>query len=252
MVWHCFRTGVIMPRSWTRKRSSITGRQNLNREAAASFLLPRLLFVLAVAISLTGEVTLLHSIALVFAVLISITMIIRFTLSAFLKATSRSRLTGKHVIPSVASAALLVLSIIGVFLSSPPEANAWALPAGGVQSWGYNYYGQLGDTTTTSKTIPYSQVVGPIGADYLRGIVAIAMSSSHSLALREDGTVWAWGLGESGQLGNGTNTIKQLTPVQVLGTGGAGYLTGVVAIAAGGYHSLALKNDGTVWAWGLN
>src|SRR3989304_5520615 len=76
--------------------------------------------------------------------------------------------------------------------------------------------------------------------------VAIAGEGDHSLALKNDGTVWAWGLNVSGQLGNGTNTNSNV-PVQVAG------LTGITAIAGGGRaHSLALRNDGTVWAWGFN
>ena len=67
----------------------------------------------------------------------------------------------------------------------------------------------------------------------------------HSLALKEDGTVWAWGDNFYGQLGDGTFDNKTI-PVQV------SELTGVKAIAGGGYHSLALKEDGTVWAWGSN
>ena len=76
-------------------------------------------------------------------------------------------------------------------------------------------------------------------------MVAIAGGDSHSLALKSDGTVWAWGYNGCGQLGDGSTT-NRLTPVQVSG------LTGVVAIAGGGSHSLALKSDGTVWAWGCN
>ena len=72
---------------------------------------------------------------------------------------------------------------------------------------------------------------------------AIAAGSSHTLALKEDGTVWAFGANNLGQVGNGT-MVNQLSPVQVL--------TGAVAIAAGHEHSLAVKADGTVWAWGRN
>jgi alpha-tubulin suppressor-like RCC1 family protein len=65
------------------------------------------------------------------------------------------------------------------------------------------------------------------------------------LALRKDGTVWAWGGNDKGQLGDGTTTGRA-TPVQVSG------LTGVTAMAAGYSHSLALRGDGTVWCWGDN
>ncbi|MCX6292202.1 MAG: T9SS type A sorting domain-containing protein, partial [Bacteroidetes bacterium] len=76
------------------------------------------------------------------------------------------------------------------------------------------------------------------------GFVAVSGGDYHSLALKNDGTIWAWGLNNSGQLGDGT-TIERHCPVQVTG------LTDVIAIACGGYFSLALKNDGTVWAWGV-
>ena len=91
----------------------------------------------------------------------------------------------------------------------------------------------------------------PVPVSNLTGVVAIAAgghnwcAGGHSLALKSDGTVWAWGSNYYGQLGNGTNTDSNV-PVPVSN------LTGVVAIAAGGSHSLALKSDGTVWAWGSN
>lgn len=74
---------------------------------------------------------------------------------------------------------------------------------------------------------------------------SIASGAFHSLALSNDGTVWAWGEGERGQLGNGTST-SSLTPVLVPN------LTGITTIAAASLHSLAIRNDGTVWAWGRN
>ena len=76
-------------------------------------------------------------------------------------------------------------------------------------------------------------------------------ASSHSLALKSDGTVWAWGANDGGQLGD--NSLKDRpTPVQVKGLGGNGVLIDIVAIAAGGQTSLALRADGTVWSWGVN
>ena len=78
---------------------------------------------------------------------------------------------------------------------------------------------------------------------------AVASGAFHTLALKNDGTVWAWGFSTDGQLG--TNTPSSEVPAQVLGLGGSGVSTDVRAIAAGGFHSLALKRDGTVWAWGF-
>ena len=109
---------------------------------------------------------------------------------------------------------------------------------GTVWAWGNNDNGQLGDGTTTDKSTAV-QVIG------LSGITDIAGGYSHSLALKNDGTVWAWGNNDYGQLGDGT-TAPATTAVQVIG------LSEVKAIACGGSHSLALKTDGTVWAWGSN
>ncbi|KKU34963.1 MAG: RCC1 repeat-containing protein, partial [Candidatus Wolfebacteria bacterium GW2011_GWC2_46_275] len=111
---------------------------------------------------------------------------------------------------------------------------------GTVWAWGENGQGQLGDGTTTDKTTPV-QVVGLTGVESIGG----GNDSSHSFALKDDGTVWAWGDNYSGQLGDGTTTDKT-TPVQVVG------LTGVESIGGGFYFSVALKNDGTIWTWGAN
>jgi alpha-tubulin suppressor-like RCC1 family protein len=80
---------------------------------------------------------------------------------------------------------------------------------------------------------------------YLSRIVAIARGGYHSLALRRDGTVWAWGDNTQGELGDGT-TISRPAPVRVAG------LSGIVAIAGGLKHNMAVKKDGTVWVWGYN
>ncbi len=74
---------------------------------------------------------------------------------------------------------------------------------------------------------------------------AVAAGVGHTVALRGDGTVWAWGDNSSGQLGDGTYTQRDV-PVQVPG------LTSVTALAAGRNHTVALRSDGTVWAWGSN
>jgi len=73
----------------------------------------------------------------------------------------------------------------------------------------------------------------------------LAVGYGHSLAIKPDGSLWAWGGNWSGALGDGTTTDRY-TPVQVL--------TGVAAVAAsaGRYHSLAIKTDGSLWAWGFN
>ena len=95
-----------------------------------------------------------------------------------------------------------------------------------------------GDGTTTDRYLPV-QVIG------LSGVTEIAAGGHHSLALKSDGTVWAWGNNLSGQLGIGSTTDSPV-PVQI------SEFSGVTAIIGGGFHSLALKSDGSVWAWGYN
>ncbi|MGE5701132.1 MAG: RCC1 domain-containing protein, partial [Clostridia bacterium] len=113
-----------------------------------------------------------------------------------------------------------------------------------VWTWGANRFGQLGDGTIVDHKTPV-QVKGPDGNGFLNDVIAIDGGTKFSVALKSDGTVWAWGDNEFGQLGNGTN-VNSLFPVQVSG------LSGIKEIAAGNAHTLALKEDGTVWAWGYN
>jgi alpha-tubulin suppressor-like RCC1 family protein len=74
-------------------------------------------------------------------------------------------------------------------------------------------------------------------------VAAIAAGREHSLAIRDNGSLWAWGGNYFGQLGDGT-TIERHRPVRVMGQ--------VAAIATGSHHALALKTDGSLWAWGNN
>jgi alpha-tubulin suppressor-like RCC1 family protein len=92
-------------------------------------------------------------------------------------------------------------------------------------------------------------VLVPTAVPGLDSVVAVSAGYAHGLALKSDGTVWAWGSNTAGQIGNNASGTNVLTPVQVK-TGPSTYLTDVVAIAAGGYFSMALRRDGTVMAWG--
>ena len=114
--------------------------------------------------------------------------------------------------------------------------------SGQVLAWGYNYYGELGNGTTTNSSISVA-VSLPSGTT----VTAIAGGGYHSLALTSSGQVLAWGSNGQGQLGNGTTTSSS-TPVAVSLPSG----TTVTAIAAGYYHSLALTSSGQVLAWGYN
>ena len=112
---------------------------------------------------------------------------------------------------------------------------------GTVLSWGSNSSGQLGDGTTRYRSTP-------IPVPNLSSIVAVAAGGAHALALRSNGALMSWGYNYYGQLGNGMNSadFRQLTP------GAVSNANQIAAIAAGNFHSLALKTDGTLLAWGNN
>ena len=103
---------------------------------------------------------------------------------------------------------------------------------------GANTYGQLGDGSYLPRTGP-----GRIGTD--GDWATVAAGEGHSLALKADGTLWAWGYNAQGQIGDGSLTNRS-TPISI----GGG--TAWAAVAAGARHSVALKADGTLWTWGLN
>jgi alpha-tubulin suppressor-like RCC1 family protein len=136
-----------------------------------------------------------------------------------------------------------VSGLSGVIAVSAGLNHSLALKADGtVWAWGGNGNGQLGDgTSTTRKT--------PVKVSGLSGVTAVSAGNYHNLALKNDGTVWAWGNNGSGRLGDGTATTRK-TPIQVVDViSGFEFAT---AIAAGGDFSLAVGQDGTLWAWGDN
>ncbi len=110
---------------------------------------------------------------------------------------------------------------------------------GTLWAWGYNDVGALGHGNLTNRSSPTQ--VGSLAT-----WSAISAGYGTSFALKADGTLWAWGEGSSGQLGQGTSAVDRSSPVQV------GSLTTWSQIDAGESHILALKTDGTLWAWGNN
>jgi alpha-tubulin suppressor-like RCC1 family protein len=107
-------------------------------------------------------------------------------------------------------------------------------------AWGAASSGILGDNTVVSKSSPVS-VVGVI-LDWCQ----VSAGASHSLALRGNGTAWSWGLGTCGRLGDNT-VVNKSSPVSVVGG-----FTDWCQLSAGCGHSLGVRQNGTVWAWGCN
>ncbi len=137
--------------------------------------------------------------------------------------------------------------ISGIQAVAAAGDHSFALQADGtLLAWGANGAGELGDGTNLSRSTPVL-VRDAYGAP-LSGVVRIRTGQQHALALLADGTLRAWGLNANGQLGDGT-TASRNTPVMVRDIWGLP-LNGVVAIATGRFHSLALLSDGSIWSWG--
>lgn len=114
--------------------------------------------------------------------------------------------------------------------------------------WGRNVYGRLGDNTTTERHMPSAlHTTGKLAGKYL---VDLAAGGYFSIGLTADGQVFAWGRNADGQLGVGTNG-DWFAPQPVSTTGALQGKT-ITAIAAGGYHALAVDAEGRVYAWGRN
>ncbi len=129
----------------------------------------------------------------------------------------------------------------GVSAIAASENHTCALmTAGGVQCWGFNLYGQLGDDSITNRTAPVP-VSGLASA-----VSAISVGGNNTCALTTSGAVKCWGSNDVGQLGNGTTTDSAV-PVPV-----NGLASGVNAIAVGVNHTCVLTTTGGVKCWGDN
>jgi alpha-tubulin suppressor-like RCC1 family protein len=112
---------------------------------------------------------------------------------------------------------------------------------GTVWAWGDNQYGQIGNGTTGTD------VLSPVQVSGLTNVVKICAGRFFSLAVKSDGSVWTWGQNLYGQLGDGTTNDRNV-PGIVSGL----TLALPAVVATGAFHCTAVKNDGTVWAWGRN
>lgn len=110
---------------------------------------------------------------------------------------------------------------------------------GTLWTWGYNASGQLGQATTSNSIPQPTQVAG------MTSVRTVACGHEHTLALKQNGTVWTCGINGQGQLGNGSNNPSG-NFMQVAS------LSSIIQVAGAYTHSIALKSDGTVWVWGSN
>lgn len=124
---------------------------------------------------------------------------------------------------------------------------------GTVYAWGNNQYGQLGQGTQNGSVPSANLVKGVGGLGQLSNIAMVAAGGNHALAMDSSGNVFSWGLATAGQLGDGPNhpvLNQSTTPRAVVSELGTAQLSGVVAIAAGYSHSLALTSNGSLLVWG--
>jgi alpha-tubulin suppressor-like RCC1 family protein len=116
---------------------------------------------------------------------------------------------------------------------------------GGLWGWGYNYMGQVGDGTEGNGNDRYTPTRAGAANDWR----LVDAGYGHSLAIKNDGSLWAWGYNSDGQLGLGFNDGGHYWTAPDFQVGAD---RDWVLAAAGGYHSMALKSDGSVWGWGAN
>jgi alpha-tubulin suppressor-like RCC1 family protein len=124
---------------------------------------------------------------------------------------------------------------------------------GGLWAWGLNGSetahgrrgGWLGDGTVTDRPAPIK---------IMDNVLKVSAGAWHTLVIKADGTLWAWGRNTNAQLGDGS-TNDSLAPVKVIGShdlGAIWFMNGVTDVSAGAWHSMAIKTDGSLWGWGQN
>jgi len=121
---------------------------------------------------------------------------------------------------------------------------------GNVYCWGDNTQGQLGINSFVDQLTPV-QVMGVGGIGYLSDIVSIAVGGSHTCAVSNSGSLFCWGYNTYGQLGN-NSLANQKTPVQVMGVGAVGFLSGISSVSAGLGQTCATTGAGLNYCWGQN
>lgn len=123
---------------------------------------------------------------------------------------------------------------------------------GTVWCWGWNAFGQLGDGTTNNSWVPTQ--AGLTASPPLTNVVKLGGRPYFTLAEKADGTIWAWGMNQFGQMGNGTLTPFSSPPNNVPGmvsnSQPGGPINGALQITCGYQFGAALATNGTVWTWG--
>ncbi len=138
--------------------------------------------------------------------------------------------------PQVLQSGVCVSPTMVVALASHMNDTKFGITANGdLWGWGNNHSGSLGNGTENDATYGFLS----LGSGF--SSVSSVLGGTGTYAIKNDGTLWAWGLNTSGELGTGTNT-NYLIPTQIG--------SGITSVYPAYGCSYALKNDQTLWAWG--
>ena len=140
----------------------------------------------------------------------------------------------------------------GVVKVSAGDLNTMVIKKdGSLWTWGNNKFGQLGNGKRNEYKFDYVEFVNVIVADkgktkpvkIMSNAASVSAGMSHAVAVKTDGSLWAWGSNSDGQLGNGTTEDSNI-PIKIM--------ENVAFVSAGNRYSVAIKTDGSLWAWGNN
>lgn len=170
-------------------------------------------------------------------------MTIGFGTSLAFDSSRNPRIGNFYRRPSAPSAGTIIFNVADRELQGWNGTSWVSLTTSGTevgQAWGNGGVGQLGENVPpTNRNSPVS-VVG--FTDWTQ----FAAGEQHSLGVRPNGTLWAWGFNYAGLLGiNADITASRSSPVSVLGG-----FTDWISVGAGRYHSLGIRSSGGMWAWG--
>jgi len=116
-------------------------------------------------------------------------------------------------------------------------------------TWGYNYYGQLGNGMMTQKNTP-QDITSQFGLNVGEKIVGISMGDSHTSAITSESRIFTWGRNNYGQLGD--DVLDQLSPMDITSKFSLNVSETFIQLSLGRYHSSVLTSDGRYFTWGYN